>query len=280
MHKIQKMSCTPSVRSRYTLKRKRLNSAKSATLKKKKVFLSNSEFFAGVSTNYELGKDFLREMDTPICTSNTVFLPVKFSDVAPGRCLTLSPYGHSSVLGFHCQECKPDSSSGFTQAQQSAESNELLSVNLCFLNNVEKVVQHKAFYLSLLGHSMNTVKQSLGQPSLLYCYTVLKKFYPQIFPIFTANGPMLTMYIIFTSLTLHVSEAVLRILTDNVENHNLSADCYKGHYILSIEPQALEESNLNVCVTKICDLVAQLDFSDELKQEYVNGSTLIANFLN
>ncbi|AAX58105.1 ORF69 [Ovine gammaherpesvirus 2] len=269
-----------STKSRYAFKRKRLASAKSSLIKKKKVALTNDDFFTGISINYELGKDFLREMDTPICTSKTIFLPVTLSEVAPGRCLILSPYGHSSVLGFHCHECRPENNTSFTQTQKSTDNEELFSVTLCFLNNVEKVVQHKAFYLSLLGHSMNVVKQSLGQPSLLYCYTVLKRFHQQLFPIFSAEGHLLTMYIIFSTQTLHISETLLRILVDNIENHNLSLDCFSGHYILTVKPKSLEESSLNVSVSKICDLVAQLDFSDELKQEYLNGSALISSFLS
>ncbi|AIB03225.1 ORF69 [Bovine gammaherpesvirus 6] len=261
-------------------KRKKSKSIKSAIIKKKKITLSNQDFFSGISLNHELGKDFLREMDTPICTSSTIFLPTDFSAVAPGRCLILSPYGHSSVLGFHCHECKPHCSSAFNQNNvKSNDNDEILSVSLCFLNHVEKVVQHKAFYLSLLGHSMNLVKQSLNQPSLLYCYIVLKKFCSKLFPIFTNHGGQITMFIIFNTSELHISETLLRILTDNVQGYSLSVDCFAGNYILAVKPRLAEEATVAVNVNKICDLVSELDFSDELKQDYVNGSSLISHFL-
>ncbi len=63
------------------------------------------DFFRGISANFELGKDFLREMNTPIHVSEAVFLPLSLCTLSPGRCLRLSPFGHSLTLGSHCEIC-------------------------------------------------------------------------------------------------------------------------------------------------------------------------------
>lgn len=268
-----------------SMKLKRRNTVKSLTLKKK-IYLTDHDFFSGISLNYELGKDFLREMDTPICTSNIIFLPTTLISVPPGRCLILSPYGHSSALGFHCDECKgisikPSALTFNSQTQETLkETDEIFSQSLCFFNNVEKVLQNKSFYLSLLGHSMSTVRQSFKQPGLLYSYMILNKFCPKPFPIFTDDGCKLTMFITFCTSKLHIGETCLRIFSDNLQNYTITLDCFKGHYIIKFTLINHEENIVNVNVDKICEAVSQLDFSDELKQEFVNGTTLINDFTN
>lgn len=247
--------------------------------------LTNDEFFRAISINADLAKDFLREMDTPVCTSTAIFLPVELDRVAPGRCLALSPFGHTSTLGFDCAQCLGSIKTGSYDPKsklekQITEEEELRSVALCFYNNAERAVRYKAFYLSLLSISLNAVRGSLVQPGLLYGYTVLRTVgTEEIFPIFKIdrNTSLLIMFVIFKSDTLHLGEACLRTLTENLSNYRMRIDCVKKTYVLAFVPLAPEPRSLSVQEDSICEAVSALDYSDELKQEIAWGTSLVSD---
>ncbi|AMA67427.1 nuclear egress lamina protein [Vespertilionid gammaherpesvirus 1] len=245
--------------------------------------LSSSIFFAGISKNSELGKDFLREMDTPICTSKIIFLPLEIDQVAPGRCLVLSPFGHVSNMGFHCDCCSDQASkthkwqhNGNTMKKLNAD--ELYSVSVSFFNNAEKVVQNKNFYLSLLSHSMNTVKQSFLQPGLLYGYLVLRNLCEEMFPVFLEKENSLIMFTIFNHENLHIGEICLRLLTDNLPEYKITIDCIKQSYVIKFDPISVESKGASNSETAICEAISALDYTDEIKQEILNGQQLVAGF--
>lgn len=245
--------------------------------------LTTSDFFSAISTKTELGKDFLREMDTPICTSKTVFLPLDISQISPGKCLILSPFGHTTNLGFHCDRCSGDSqrfslAPGPSQFKSGPEKkeNDLFSVTLTFYNNADKVVQHKTFYLSLLCLSMQTVKMSFMQPGLFYGYMVLKQAFNDILPIFEVNAEKtLTMYLIFKPTNVHIGENYLRLLTDNLSDYIITMDCVKQTYILKFYPLHQEQKILNARENSICEAIAALDCTDELREDIARGLNLI-----
>lgn len=288
---------TYSTKSKKTTKSKRKNSAKYHPYnppsnfhyknKKRLPEITTSDFFKGITMNIEIGRDFLREMDTPICTSKTIFLPLELSLLAPGRCIVLCPFGHTSNMSFDCSYCScvtesqkntfSATVSSQTNSIQLKENDELYSVALTFYNHSDKVVQHKSFYLSLLSHSMETVRLSFKQPGLIYGYVILKQFCQQIFPIFneTFNG-LINMFIIFKSENLHIGETCLRLLTDKLPGYNLSIDCVRQTYILKFSPKSQEERSLTVPEDSICDAVSTLDYTDELKEEILNGSILVS----
>ncbi|ATA58301.1 nuclear egress lamina protein UL31 [Eptesicus fuscus gammaherpesvirus] len=269
-----------------------------------KCMVTSSNFFDAISRNGELGRDFLREMDTPICTSKTILLPLDISQVAPGRCVVLSPFGHSSNMGFYCSYCSPSTmgqqagtgtgggpgsggagsarAPGLTGAGSPGTSStdcceELFSVTLSFYNHADKVVQHKAFYLSLLSHSMSAVQQSFRQPGLLYGFLVLKTFCHDPLPIFTESTEtgLLSMYAIFKTKSLHVSESCLRLLTDNLPAYSVVLDCVHDQYVLALRPTGAPERTVSVADASICEAVASLDYTDELKQEIITGTAIV-----
>ncbi|AJG42996.1 hypothetical protein KM481_gp66 [Harp seal herpesvirus] len=250
------------------------------------IAISNEDFFNGISLNKEFGRDFLREMDTPLCTSKTVCLPLDISEIAPGRCIALSPFGHTANMGFYCDQCCQTLTSAKCHFKQQTPNklflgpnDELCSVALSFYNNAEKVVQNKAFYLSLLSNSVHAIKQSFVQPSLLYGYLVLKTMCSDVVPLFTqGENNMLTMYATFKTESLHIGETCLRLLTDNMINYKITIDCIKKTYVIKFFPQHPEEKTPSVPETSICESIASLDFTDELKQELVNGHQIISNF--
>lgn len=245
--------------------------------------LTTADFFSAISTRTELAKDFLREMDTPICTSKTVFLPLDISQISPGKCLLLSPFGHTTNLGFHCDRCSGDAQ-GFTLAPKPSQfksgvekkENDLFSVTLTFYNHADKVVQHKNYYLSLLCLSMQTVKMSFLQPGLFYGYMVLKQVFNDILPVFEVNAEKnLTMYLIFKPSHVHIGENYLRLLTDNLPDYMITMDCIKQTYILKFYPLHQEQKILNARENFICEAIAALDCTDELREEISKGLNLI-----
>nr|QRE02551.1 hypothetical protein [Otarine gammaherpesvirus 4] len=247
--------------------------------------LTDADFFDGISLNHELGKDFLREMDTPICTSNTIFLPMAFSEVAPGRCLLLSPFGHLSILGCYCDQCgqrdgcvvrgSAPETPAVTGAPSCTYGGELASVGLSFYNNADRVIQNRSFYLSLLSHSMDTVRSSFAQPSLMYAFLVFKTLCPDGFPVFFCNTMgLLSMRMVFQTQTLHLSEVCLRLLTDNLQCYSVTVDCVKQAYVVTIHPLALEDRSVTVAEDAICDAVSALDYSDELKHEILTCTSI------
>lgn len=246
--------------------------------------ITTSDFFNGISINIEFGKDFLREMDTPICTSKIVTLPLNLSQIAPGRCVVFSPFGHTSNMSFHCDFCNTQGqtfqTNGLSKGQTVIKENDdLYSVALAFYNNAEKVVQHKAFYLSLLSHSMETVRKSFAQPGLLYGFITLKTYIHDVFPIFIedAESGLLKMCAIFHSENLHISETCLRLLIDNLPQYQIMVDCIHQQYVLKIYPNGPEDKAVSVPEDNICKSVATLDYTDEMKQEIVNGTILVCD---
>nr|BEG23065.1 nuclear egress lamina protein [Macronycteris gammaherpesvirus 1]BEG23144.1 nuclear egress lamina protein [Macronycteris gammaherpesvirus 1] len=233
------------------------------------------DFFNGISCNIEFGKDFLREMDTPICTSKTICLPLDLDKVAPGRCLLLSPLEHTCNMGFHCEHCTKAKSCSSSKIGIKDDFN---SVTLTFYNCASKVVQNKNFYLSLLSHSLSAVKQSFAQPSLLYAYVVLRTICEDVFPIFQVCGSSLQMYTLFKSSHLHIGVTCLRFLVDNLINYKVTLDCIKQTYVLKFFPLTQETNTMTVQETEICEAVTSLDYTDEIKQEISSGQELVADF--
>lgn len=167
------------------------------------------DFFRGISANFELGKDFLREMNTPIHVSEAVFLPLSLCTLSPGRCLRLSPFGHSLTLGSHCEIC--------INRSQVHVPQEFSSTQLSFFNNVHKIIPNKTFYVSLLSSSPSAVKAGLSQPSLLYAYLVTGHFCGTICPIFSTNGKgRLIMHLLLQGTSLHIPETCLKLLCENI----------------------------------------------------------------
>lgn len=245
--------------------------------------LTTDRFFEAISLRRELGKDFLREMDTPICTFKTIFLPLEIGKIAPGKCLILSPFGHTSNLGFHCDQCSKDQQpsvslphgSNFKSTSREPQD-DTFSVTLTFYNHADKVVQHKTFYLSLLCLSMSTVQMSFYQPGLFYAYFVVKSLYKDILPVFTMNQKKsLTMYILFKESHLHIGENCLRLLTDNLTSYLITLDCVKQTYMLKLSPVQPEEKIVNVRENQICEAISALDCTDELREEIARGLALI-----
>ncbi|UTM04535.1 nuclear egress lamina protein [Equid gammaherpesvirus 2] len=255
------------------------------SLKKAHTLVSNGDFFNGISLNCEFGKDFLREMDTPICTSKVICLPLDVHEIAPGRCLVLSPLGHACNMGFYCDKCTQSGQNSYSQfqgrggnAKMAAQNSkdDLHSVTLTFYNQVSKVVQNKNFYLSLLSHSLTTIKKSFVQPSLLYSYTVLRALCDDVFPIFkdTENG--LCMFALFKTDDLHVSETCLRHLVDNLIHYRVTLDCVKHTYMLKFSPIRAEANGMTIQEVEICEAITGLDFTDEIKQEIISGQELVS----
>nr|UQT64296.1 ORF69 [Human gammaherpesvirus 8] len=246
-------------------------------------FISDKVFFSIISHRHELGVDFLREMETPICTSKTVMLPLDLSTVAPGRCVSLSPFGHSSNMGFQCALCPSTENPTVAQGSRPQtmvgdalkKNNELCSVALAFYHHADKVIQHKTFYLSLLSHSMDVVRQSFLQPGLLYANLVLKTFGHDPLPIFTTNNGMLTMCILFKTRALHLGETALRLLMDNLPNYKISADCCRQSYVVKFVPTHPDTASIAVQVHTICEAVAALDCTDEMRDDIQKGTALV-----
>nr|WIV69334.1 hypothetical protein [Bovine gammaherpesvirus 4] len=268
---------------------KRLSKSRSCkSLKNTKTLrnlLTDFDFFSVISTRKELGMDFLREMNSPICTSKSILLPIDLYRVTPGRCLILSPYGYSSNMSFQCDACSSlDKLPTGTIANQHNKSDpslntpkELFSITLTFYHNVDKVVQHKNFYLSLLSNSMESVRQSFCQPSLLYTYIVLKSFGHNIFPIFRERTNALSMYLIFKNNEIHIGETSLRLFLDNLTAYLVTLDCVQKTYVLKMSPILPEETHITISQDSICDAICTLDCTDEIKEEIIKGVNLVSH---
>ncbi|AIU39595.1 nuclear egress lamina protein [Equid gammaherpesvirus 5] len=269
------------------------------SLRRAHTLVSNCDFFNGITLNHEFGRDFLREMDTPICTSKVICLPLDLDGIAPGRCLVLSPLGHACNMGFYCDRCcgaraggnstgnpysqfhhhhqGPGSGAAAAMAgPQNSGKDDLHSVTLTFYNQVSKVVQNKHFYLSLLSHSLTTIKKSFVQPGLLYGYTVLRTLCDDVFPIFKEAENGLCMFALFKRDDLHVSETCLRHLVDNLDHYRVTLDCVKHTYMLKFSPVRAETNGMTIQEVEICEAITGLDFTDEIKQEIISGQELVA----
>lgn len=287
-HSLVSKRSKKSTKSRSHLKRHKFHPYKTHSIKsacKPHASVSIFDFFNGITLNSEFGKDFLREMDTPICTSKIICLPLDVNQIAPGRCLVLSPLGHTCNMGFHCERCTRAENHSYSHFQATSSSTinpgskDFNSVTLTFYNHASKVVQNKNFYLSLLSHSLNTVKQSFSQPSLLYIYIVLRTLCEDVFPIFVEGDKgLLCLYTIFKQDNLHIGEACLRLLIDNLVNYKVTLDCIRQTYVLKFEPLCAETNTMAVQEQEICESVTGLDYTDEIKQEIVNGQELVADF--
>ncbi|AGY30756.1 ORF69 [Retroperitoneal fibromatosis-associated herpesvirus] len=251
-------------------------------LKRPRLQVSDQVFFSVLANRHELGMDFLREMDTPICTNKSVMLPLDLSTVAPGRCVSLSPFGHSSNMGFQCVLCSPSDKAAVARASglggDTLKANsELCSVALAFYHHADKVVQHKTFYLSLLSHSMDVVRLSFLQPGLLYAHLVLRTFGHDPLPIFITSNNMLTLFLIFKTRELHLGETTLRLLMDNLPNYRVSVDCLKQSYVIRFAPDHRDTEAMTVPVHTICEAVAALDCTDELRDDIQKGTALVTS---
>lgn len=252
-------------------------------------YMTTEKFFNGISHNPEYGKDFLREMDLPLCNSKPVQLPLNLRTVHPGRCIELSVFGHSAIMGFQCEECTRTQSNGGKKAGFIDQNkhiqlgpnneNELFSITLAFYNNADKVVQHKGFYLSLLSHSLETVKQSFAQPSLLYTYLLFKNYYKQpLIPVFTPGENGLAMFLLFDDAkTLHVNEQCIRLAADNLIYYSITFDCLQGTYVMALRPEYRECQKINIAEDDICAAVAALDYSDEIKEAIIENTNKICS---
>lgn len=247
-------------------------------------FLTTNNFYKGISRNLEFGKDFLREMDCPLCLSKPVTLPLNFRDVTPGRCISLSPFGHNLVMEFQCETCAVDGEGGSQPPPRNRsifnnnnKDDDLFSVTLAFYNNAGKTLVHKGFYMSLLSQSMDMVRRSFLQPSLLYSYLVIKTFSPQtIVPVFTSGDLGISMFVIFNSVNLHIGEPCIRLLSENVTNYHTSIDCSdEGIYVMKIAPLSMEMQKINIPEEEICDSIGKLDYTDELKREIVINTEIV-----
>lgn len=254
--------------------------SKSSKRLKNRLLLSDKDFFSAISIRKDIGSDFLREMDSPICTSKTLLLPLTADQIAPGRCLFLSTFGHTSNLGFHCDFCNSIETKRPTDVSPRDETvstrpGDLLSVTLTFYHNADKVVPHKFFYLSLLNNSLEAVKQSFQQPGLLYAYVIFRSFSMSPFPIFTTHEGLLKMWLIFRQRDLHISENCLRLLVDNLPTYKIEIDCIKKDYIISFCPLAPEENRVTIPEASVCEAITTLDFTDECKENFVYCNSLI-----
>nr|CAC84367.1 hypothetical protein [Saimiriine gammaherpesvirus 2] len=230
--------------------------------------LTDKMFFSAISSKKELGTDFLREMDAPICTSKTILLPLDLNSISPGRCIYLSPFGHSSNMEFQCEKCTESKNKGSGDVSQN---HDLYSVTLVFYKNVDKVVKHKAFYLSLLSHSMENLKKSFTQPELLYAYVVVKEAGHNVFPIFFEKDDCLSICLTFKCQTLHIGESCLRMLMDNLPNYKISIDYIKDVYAMTFTQCFPIQRNISIAEDTICESVSTLDCTDELREEIVKG---------
>lgn len=277
-----------SIRSRLTKKSRfhpltHKNRCTASSIKTKKRNLTDAEFFNGLTTKRELGLDFLREMNCPIDISRPLLLPVSLNDLAPGRCLTLSPFGHASNLCFHCEICSQKNSTNSTGHDTGLEiptqqQNELSSVALTFFHQSDKIISHKVFYGSLLSNSPEFVTKSFSQPGLLYTYTIIKQLCPgpEPIPVFQQTlDELLIMHLIFKVRDLHLNESCLRLLTDNLPNYHITVDCVQKQYLLRLTPLHPEEKTVTVAEQQISDSIMGLDISDELKDEIHRASKIV-----
>lgn len=254
--------------------------------------LTTETFFNGINNNPEYGKDFLREMDLPLCNYKPVQLPLNLRNIHPGRCIELSIFGHNAIMGFQCEDCTKTQNTGNRTAgfiDQSNKTitigptneNELFSITLAFFNNADKVVQHKAFYLSLLSHSLETVRQSFSQPSLLYTYLLFKNFCKQTMtPVFTQEDHGLAMFLLFNdSKTLHINEQCIRLAADNLIYYSITFDCLHGTYVMALRPEYKECQKINIPEDEICAAVSSLDYSDEIREAIIENTNKICTML-
>lgn len=228
-------------------------------INKSKNKISLTSFFNGICSNYELGKDFLKEMNMPICTSHTINVPITINTIFPGRCLNLSPFGHSLILGSHCEKC--------TLYELNSIPTEFNSLELLFFNNVGKYIENKAFYLSLLSLSIDAILISFRQPCLIYSYILFNHFIQGSCPIFTSteNGKI-RMFLFFKTLSIHVCETCLKLLCEHVgNNYDITVDITNECIFFSFYPNALEEKPLAADKETILENIKTLECSDELR---------------
>ncbi|CEQ32334.1 BFLF2 [human gammaherpesvirus 4] len=228
------------------------------------------DFFRGISANFELGKDFLREMNTPIHVSEAVFLPLSLCTLSPGRCLRLSPFGHSLTLGSHCEIC--------INRSQVHVPQEFSSTQLSFFNNVHKIIPNKTFYVSLLSSSPSAVKAGLSQPSLLYAYLVTGHFCGTICPIFSTNGKgRLIMHLLLQGTSLHIPETCLKLLCENIgPTYELAVDLVGDAFCIKVSPRdTVYEKAVNVDEDAIYEAIKDLECGDELRLQIINYTQLI-----
>lgn len=251
--------------------------------------INSTMFFALITKKPQVGRDFLREMSIPVSSDNTVFLPLNVRRLPPGRCIMLSPFGHKSVIEFHCGTCRkipPNDSdlafkmllSGRQTSMQTPDTDEANSLPLTVFNNAPKVIQHKLFYLSLLSQSMDMLRASFKQPGLFYAHFILAKFCPGGFPVFKreSNTGLLSMITVYRSQRVHVGEGCLQALCENMPEYNVSIDITLNKvYIVVIEPRESETKLVSLQEESICDAVAALDCSDEMKQELITMYNLV-----
>ncbi|AAN64284.1 ORF63 [callitrichine gammaherpesvirus 3] len=233
--------------------------------------LTLDRFFTGISTNFELGKDFLREINRPICVSKSISVPLRLASVPPGRCLKLSSFGHSLVMGSHCDVCAGRAILDIPQ--------ELGSIQLSFFNNVHQVLAHKQFYVSLLSNSPDAVKAGIRQPTLLYAFILAGHFDLKACPVFTFNPRgKLTMFLMVPGTSLHLSETCLKLLSGNIcPTYNITLDLIGETFCLHFEPlEGVQEKTISVDESAIYEAIKGLDWSDELRLQIINYTQLIS----
>ncbi|AAB66419.1 hypothetical protein [Murine herpesvirus strain 4556] len=242
--------------------------------------VSLAGFFNLIYKRQDLGLDFLREMSEPLCTSRPVLLPLNLKNIAPGRCISLTPFGHTDNLGFQCETCTdPNLNKSIPPKLEDPafSKNELCSVTLTFYQQAEQVIQHKQFYLSLLNLSMDAVRNSLTQPGLLYCYLVTKAFMLEGFPIFfeETNG-MLGLYLVFRRDLLHLHESYLRLLIDNLGNYDISVDSVGRSYIIKLCPVGNVSRIPTIPADNVCLAVNNLDYGDDVKASWIECFNIVS----
>ncbi|ADW24411.1 hypothetical protein RHVP.69 [Cricetid gammaherpesvirus 2] len=239
-------------------------------------------FFTLLSTRRDLGRDFLREMVAPICNATPVLLPLDLRTVSPGRCVSLTPYGHTSNMGFQCKTCADawqhnNQETPLPKLDDPAFSkNELCSVTLAFYQQAGKVIQNKLFYLSLLHTSMDAVRASLCQPGLLYSFLVTRAFGKTPFPIFFPHEKHLGVNLIFKDDCLHLHESCLRLLIDNLSDYEISVDSINSSYILKLTPTGNVGKAAVIPMEPICEAVAGLECGDDLKAQFIDCMNIVS----
>lgn len=209
-------------------------------------------------------------MNTPIHVSEAVFLPLSLCTLSPGRCLRLSPFGHSLTLGSHCEIC--------INRSQVHVPQEFSSTQLSFFNNVHKIIPNKTFYVSLLSSSPSAVKAGLSQPSLLYAYLVTGHFCGTVCPIFSTNGKgRLNMHLLLQGTSLHIPETCLKLLCENIgPAYELAVDLLGDSFCLKVSPRdTVHEKAVNVDEDAIYEAIKDLECGDELRLQIINYTQLI-----
>lgn len=108
----------------------------------------------------------------------------------------------------------------------------------------------------------------------------MRAFDTEITPVFrAAPSGLLTMYALFRTQTLHIKEACVALLNENVlKNYSITLDCTKDTYIMRVTPTRPEDTAVSVAEDEICEAVAQLEFPDELHQILLAAPNLLSSF--